>query len=263
MADELDVSTGESSPPPEGQGAPASTTATATTPPQDQGPAKEPPFHTHPRWQQMMHHNRGLPGQVSQLTQELERLKQAQQQAPAGRMTPEQQFELQQAGAALENLIRQHPKLAWILDERAPKILDSGDRLESLSKAQFNALTRQGRNTLGDLFKADNLPPETHTELEDLIAAKLKMNPERLQRYMAGDIDVVREVYTELKPFVEALRRTATTTTLEAKGRVSRLPPRPVGGGPGQPALPKLQPGKEREYLGSVAKMARNLLSSG
>lgn len=266
MPDDLDVSTADSSAAPAtAQSGSADLTSTATTQPTQGAEAKEPPFHTHPRWQQMMSHNRGLTSQVAQLTQELQALKQAQQQAPNGQMTPQQRFEFQQAGEALENLMRQHPRMARLLDlaEKSQQLLQSSDQVASLSKAQFTALTRQGRGMLSEMFKGDNLPAEAAQDLEDLIAAKIRMNPERLQRYMTGDIDVVREVYSELKPFVDALRRTATTSTIEAKGRVAKLPPRPVGGGPGQPALPKLEAGKEREYSASLRKMAAQMLGRG
>ena len=237
-----------------------------------QTPAPQTPWNQHPDWQRMVRQRDEARAEsqrhgqtLTQLQREIQTLKQTAQ-APAG--TPQERFEKQQAGEALKSLIAEHPELKPLLDlaKAAPGLMQRMQGVDSLRQAQEQALHRQGREHIGSLVKAENLPTGDKfvRRIENLVAAEIAEIEGGRQRYLNGDLSVIKEAFDAIKPdFLALLQRNSQQGVIDAKQRTQKLPPASTrGGGPGQDPPMKLdaEKGDPKKFMNSLGDRAAALL---
>ena len=262
MPDEVltDV-TAESSPATETTGQPAPAGAENTEQPAGQPQEKLAPFHTHPRFQQVIRENQQLKQAVGQLGQQMQALQQKSQQQ--GGLSPDEQQQYTQAAQALRKVIEADPELKELLGLKQ----EVATQLKQVREGQVVALERQGVDRI--LSKAKEFGyPQDDDALSDLIerveARVLKMDNGR-QRFLAGDLTVFDDALKTIKSRddkrIDSARREQTAATLATKDRTRSLPPAPRGGAAGPPGVPKLVEGKEREFTSGLHKAAQAMLN--
>lgn len=254
---------------------PAADVPTADTPPGAQSgvngqpnAVKDPPFHQHPRFQQIIGENRSLKGELATLKQTVEGLQRTASQ-PA--RTEEQRQARSEAIKALKELMSEDEELAELLSIRKefPQLKQGYQGVGQIAKAQQDAATRQGRAQITSLAEKAGLStdPKYVGRIERLIAAEIYEDKDALERYQGGDLSVIEEKFKAVNDeFFGQTRRQAQTTVLDTKNKTRQLPPVSRGGAPGADAPPTLKPedrgnpDKVRAYERSLGEQAKATL---
>jgi len=236
---------------------------------------QQPPFHLHPRWQQLQREQRESRTTMQQLTQENQRLQQQmqalQKTATGPAYTQEQRDERQRARQIIQELQNEDPEYArrqQQIDQMLaamPHLLRGYQGVNALTQAQQEGNVRAGRQTIAELAKKalpDN--PKAADRVEDLVTGHLTRDPALFERFRAGDASAIKEAFDAVDAdFLSHLRRQANAQVATAKQQTRNLPPRPGGGLPTEAAPPKLEEGKEREYFSALSKRSQQVLSGG
>lgn len=249
---------------------PAAADVSAATPPagaQNTGTtqppaAKEPPFHQHPRFQQLIGENRNLKGELAEMRSIVDGLKRTAE-APA--RTADERAQRGEAIKALKDLMTEDPELAELLSIRKefPQLKQGYQGVQQLSQAQQQAQQRQTFTHIEQLAKSADLPTDKAflSRLFRLVVSEAQSIPEGEQRYMQGDMSLFDEAFEAVKTgFLGQVRREAAAPVLNAKLKTQRLPPVSRGGPAGAEAPPKLVEGKEREFERGMHQRAAALL---
>ena len=220
--------------------------------------ASQPPFHEHPRFQELIGKNRQLEAAVSRLSQQLTSLQRGRE---GDQPSPEY---VDAANALFDKVLPAHPKLKALLDlaERAPALTQS---VESLTTAQRNGLLQAGRSQIATLAQTSKLPNDEASLnlIEEMVAGTIRRLSDGEARFLRGDLAVVKEAFEQVeKTFLSQLRREASASLAQSKQKTSRLPPAPRGGLPGSEGDLKLEPGKERDFTAALHKKALALLET-
>lgn len=256
---------------------PAADVPTADTPPGAQSGvtgqpsvAKDPPFHQHPRFQQLIGENRSLKGELATLKQTVDGLQRTASQ-PA--RTEEQRQARTEAIKALKELMAEDPELAEVLSMRKefPQLKQGYQGVGQIAKAQQDAATRQGRAQITTLAEQAGLSTDAKYvgRIERLIAAEIFEDKDALERYQGGDLSVINEKFKLVTDeFLGQTRRAAQTTVIDTKNKTRQLPPVSRGGAPGADAPPTLKaedrgnPDKVRAFERGLGETAKRLLQS-
>lgn len=230
---------------------------------QQQQQTKEPPFHEHPRFKEVIGQNRIYKQQIETLARELQALKAAAQPKPGADRAPEDQFQRSQAAAALKELIGEDPDLKALLTlaKMAPQIDAGLRRLNDLSQHQQRAVISTAHDMIRALATKNQLSEEHFDYFEDLITGVLSRDPGLTQRFQTGDRKAIEEAWEKISPFISALRKPAAAALTKTKANVLNLPSRPGGGVPGQPAPFKVDPDKPRESTAALHALAEKALA--
>lgn len=275
--EETGVEVEAGSPPAPDQGAPSQ----ATTPPVPQ-PAPEPPFHQHPRFQELIRDRQMSRQTIANMQQQLEqqqtKFAELERKQNQGRTSPEEDEQLRQAGTALERIIMSNPEMLdrllsahpkfKTLSENADKLLATTGQTEQMQQAQSQALMRQATGHIHTLAKDANLPqtPEYLQRLVRLVAAEAQAIEGGNQRFAQGDLSVLDEGFKALQSnFLAHTQRAGTAGLLTTKNATRGLPPAPRGGAAGPPGLPKFDPKTTsvNDRLGQLSKAARTMIEDG
>lgn len=207
---------------------------------------------------------------VQQLQREMAEIKAAQHRGQG--LTTEQQQQYLQAGDAIEQIFHAHPRLKALMGllEHAPKLLESTQSVSQLTEAQAQRHTMAARATVRGLAEQAGLPITGEQgrkyldRLTRLVAMEVRAIDGGEQRYDQGDLSVLSEAFQSvLADFLNHTRREANASLATTKARTRALPPAATRGtAPGEPAPPKLVPGKEREFEEAMHGRARQLLAS-
>lgn len=222
-------------------------------------PEKQPPFHQHPRWQQMLGENRQLKAAVQTLASQMQQLQQAGQQQ-AGGLTPDQQMQYQQAARALREVMQNDPETKELLGLKQHVT----QQLQQVRQSQMQALERQGVDRILSAAKTAGLPQgkEYLNRLIKSVEAEVLQLPEGRQRFAAGDLTVLDEAFANINEhFLGQMRRDQQAQTLATKDKTRQLPPAPRGGAAGPAGLPKLDPDNPRAFQTALNKRATELLN--
>lgn len=273
MADEQGVDVAES------PAAPASPSATPPAAPNAGVPPADPeasvPFHRHPRWierQRQFEELRSGVGQRDQTIAQLQRQVQELQRTASGpARSAEESFQRQQAQQALEDLVKDHPTLAPLIQlaKVAPQLVQGYQGVSEVARAQQDMQIRAARSHIADLAKTAGLVTDDKslkyiTRMVAMAAGELENGSDRFEQ---GDLSVLDEAWKEIEGFLGQFKRTATATVLDAKNKTAKLPPRPTGGGPAEDAPPELKAEdrgdtvKVRAYERSLGEQAKRLLA--
>lgn len=224
-------------------------------------PEKLPPFHQHPRWQQMLGENRQLKAAVQTLASQMQQLQAAAQRN--GGATPPEQQQYQEAAAALRKIFEADPELRTLLEQaKHGSTLASG--LQQVRQSQMAALERQGIDRILSRAKEAGLPQgkEYLTRLVKTVEAEVLQIDQGKQRFAAGDLSVLDEAFANINEhFLGQMRREQTAQTLATKDKTRQLPPAPRGGAAGPAGLPKLDPDNPRAFQSALNKRATELLN--
>lgn len=244
--------------------------------------APEPPFHQHPRFQQLIREGQVSRQTIQQLQQQLEanqaKFAELERKQNQGRTTPEEDEQLRQAGTALERIIMSNPEMLdrllsahpkfKTLSENADKLLASTGQTEQMQQAQSQALMRQATGHIHTLAKEAGLPqtPEYLQRLVRLVAAEAQAIEGGNQRFSQGDLSVLDDGFKALQSnFLAHTQRAGTAGLLQTKSRTQSLPPAPRGGAAGPPGLPKFDPKTMsiQDRMGQLSKRAADMIAEG
>ena len=219
-------------------------------------PDVQPPFHEHPRFQELIGENRQLKAAYGELARRIEAL----QKARPSDQPPSEYVEA--AEALLSKVLPAHPKLRALLDlaDRAPALTQS---VESLTASQRNGLLQAGRSQIASLAQAAKLPAdETSLHLiEEMIAGTIRRMKQGEARFLQGDLSIIKEAFNEVESkFLAPFRREGAAQLATTKRKTGNLPPAPRGGLPGTDGPLKLEPGKEREFTDRLHKQALEMI---
>ena len=233
----------------------------------DQVAGKEPPFHLHPRWQELQGQSRQLKEQNATLTQQAaqlqERLARLEEAARPKGEAPSQEYI--DAAAALMKVMEANPKLKTLLSlsDAAPHLMRGYQGVQELTQAQQAGLFRQARAQVKELATKEGLPSDEDSLnlLEEMVAGMIRRDRDAHKKFLDGDVSVIGDVFDKIqKGFLSTLRREASVNLTTTKNNVKRLPPVSRGGAAGPEAPPKLEPGKEREFEKSLMKQGSAML---
>jgi hypothetical protein len=245
---------------------PAADSSQATTQPAQQTQTPEPPFHQHPRFRELTSQNRELKQQIAQLSQAMQRFQQTQAQ-PGQPRSPEEQWQRQQAIQALKQLLGEDPELKNILElaKQKDQFQQQFQGIGQMQQQAAQAHNHAARAAIKELAAADNLPTDDASmrQIVRLVAGEAMSLENGDERYKSGDMGVLSEAYENIKPWLASLRKPAEQSLVQTKNKLKQLPKPAQGSAPGQPAMPKMQPGKEREYEQSLHGLARKMLLEG
>lgn len=256
--------TGAESASPAAAPAPAGAENTEQGPQAGQQPEKLPPFHQHPRWQQMLGENRQLKAAVTQLAQQMQSLQQRAQ--TQGTVSPEDRAAYQQAAHALKQIFETDPELKVLMDvmKNGQQLLGATSTMQSLRESQLRALERQGVSQIQQLADTDGLPKDEkfRASLVKLVEAEALSLPQAKERFAQGDPSVIDEAFANVKAsFLAHLKREGQQQLLDTKSRTRQLPPAPRGGPAGPPGVPKLDPQNPRAFESALHKAATAMLN--
>lgn len=257
-------------------------TVQAPIQPVEPAPPKEPPFHQHPRFQQLIRDGQMSKQTIAQLQQQVEQYQQKfaelERKANQGRTSPEEDEQLRLAGSALERILMSNPELLdrllsahpkfKTLSENADKLLATTGQTEQMQQAQSQALMRQATGHIHTLAKEAGLPqdPAYLQRLVRLVAAEAQAIEGGNQRFSQGDLSVLDEGFKALQSnFLAHTQRAGTAGLLQTKSRTQSLPPAPRGGAAGPPGLPRFDPKTMTvtDRLAQYSKAARTMLDEG
>ncbi len=252
-------------------------------PVQQQQQPQEPPFHLHPRFQQLIRDGQMSKQTIAQLQSQVEQYQakfaELEKKQNQGTSTPEEDDELRKASGALERILMRnpealdrilstHPKFK-ALSDNADKLLASQNGVTQLQQAQSQALMRQAESRIQGLAKEAGLPndPAYLQRLVRLVAAEAQAIEGGNQRFAQGDLSVLDEGFKALQGnFLNHTQRAGTAGLLQTKSRTSALPPAPRGGAAGPTGLPKFDPNAPdavRNRMGELSKAAAAMLAEG
>lgn len=236
----------------------------ATTQPAQ--PAVQPKgFHEHPDWQRMVASRREDRATIQQLQQTLQAMQQQmrQPQSQDGPLTQEEQ----QAIAVLKKLMGRDPELAAALmaSKRLPQYDKQFEGVTLMQQQAAQAHYHASRAAIREMAKTEGLPTDDKSlvNIVRLVAGAAMAMENGEERFKSGDMNILQEAFDSIKDFLGAMRKPAQDSLVSTKNKVKQLPKPPVGGAAGAPAMPKPQPGKEREYEQSLHSMARKMLLEG
>lgn len=208
--------------------------------------------------------------QVQQLQREMAEIRAAQHRGQG--LTAEQQRQYLEAGDALEQILAAHPRLKALMGlmQHAPKLIEGYQGVSQLTEVQAQRHTMAAREAVRGLAEQAGLPitgdqgRKYLDRLTRLVAMEVRAIEGGEQRYEQGDLSVLTEAFQGvLADFVNHTRREANASLATTKTRTKALPPAATHGtAPGEPAPPKLVPGKEREFEEAMHARARKLLAS-
>lgn len=252
---------------------PAADPAQAPSQPAQPAAEKQPPFHEHPRWQQMLGQNRQLQGTVQQLSQRIQQMEALQQKAAQqGSLSAADLAQYQEAGAAMEKIMQATDWGRDLLAMRAQKAqLESGQQtLTRIQQQQAQALSRQSISHITNLAEKAGYDVKNQPWVASLvrgIAAHALATPGANERFDQGDLTVLDEVFKEYQEtFLSRLQRAGQAQTLATKQRTASLPPAPRGGAAGPPGLPKFDGSKPNaipQRFDDLARAASQMLADG
>ena len=269
-----DVSSVDSSSTTDSSADPSQATSQPAQQQQQQSQDQNVPFHTHPRWKQLMS-ERGQDRQtIAQLQRTVQELQRGQMQARSqGGLTDEQRRQYGEAAAALKQVMQQDPELAQMfgLLKQFPQLAQQMTGVGELQQAAARANLQNARAHIADLvsksgltFADDDMPHVT------ALVARAAMSLENGdERYKQGDTTLFDEAFQSILPFLKKFGAGAAAQTAQVKGKVTNLPPANTRGGiPGSAsAMPKLDKSKgvegQREYESGLGQLARKLLGAG
>lgn len=229
-------------------------------------PGKLPPFHTHPRFRELVGENRTLKETVGQLSQRIEQLEALQQQAATqGGLTVDEQRQYAEAATALKRIFALDPELRSLLEARQylPQLAEGYESVQRLSQAQAQAQRESARSHIAQLATKEGFPTDKKwlSHLTRLVAGAAMSIPDGNARYERGDFSVLDEAFNEVKEqFFALMRREAAGVVQQTKDKTKKLPPAPRGSAPGAPAPVQLEPGKEREFMRDLHRRGLALL---
>lgn len=223
------------------------------------------PFHTHPRFKELTSSNRDLKGTVAQLQRTISDLQRAQMQSRSGDgMNDDERRQYGEAAAALRKVLSADPELARLLEisKQFPQVAQGVQGIEQLQQAAAKQHNQAARSYIRDLATAAKLATDDASlkHVSRLVAGAAMELENGQQRYGEGDFGVLDEAFKAVLPFLDGLRKGASTATAQTKDKVRSLPPAPRGGAAGDAAPAKLVPGKEREYETSLHQTATRML---
>lgn len=234
----------------------------------DQPPAKEPPFHLHPRWQELQgrlkNQDTALATANQRAEQLAERLRQFETAAKPGAQPSE---EYVAAAQALLKVMESDPRLKTLLSlsDAAPHLMRGYQGIQRLSEAQQRTLMTQGRSRVNEAAAKAGLPTDERAlqHIEEMVAGAIRRNQGLAQRFKEGDMSAVDEAFKDIEEgLLQVMRRAAGQDLKQTKDMTKRLPPVPTGGSPGKEAPPKLEEGKEREFERTMHDSAIKRLES-
>ncbi len=236
----------------------------ATTQPAQ--PAVQPKgFHEHPDWQRMVASRREDRGIIQQLQQRLQAQEQRSQQSQRADepLTQEEQA----AVVALKRLMARDPELktALLAGQQLPQFHQRFQGIDQMQQQAAQAHTHAARSTIKELAAADKLPTDEASlrQITRLVAGEAMALENGQERYSSGDLSVLNEAFQNVKPFLATLRKPAEDSLIQTKNKLKQLPRPAQGSAAGQPAMPKPEPGKEREYEAKLHGLARKMLLEG
>jgi hypothetical protein len=216
--------------------------------PNAQPVVKDPPFHQHPRFQQLIGENRSLKGELAKLQQTVAGLERTASQ-PA--RTEEQRQVRAEAIKQLKELFAEDEELRDLLAIRKefPNIKQGYQGVTELANAQQQQQVRQAISHINQLADKANLDksPKFRERLTRLVAAEARTIADGAQRVDRGDFAVFDEAFKSVQDeFLGQLKREAAGSVLQTKNAVQGLPPRSgAGGTAGREAAPTLKPGED------------------
>lgn len=237
-----------------------STPGTAPAPPPT---APLPPFHTHPRFRELVTENRTMKGTIQELQT---RLTQLESTATAtGTLTAEERQQYTEAATALKRIFAMDPDLKMLLESRdyLPRLAEGYQSVQQLTAAQARNQQTAAKSHIARLAQEEGLPtdPKWVAHLVRLVAGAAMGLPDGDQRYDQGDLSVLDEAFTAVKgDFITALRQAGAASLTQSKGKVKTLPPAPRGTSAGEPAPLKVEPGKAREFARGMHQRGLSLL---
>ena len=232
----------------------------------EQPAGKEPPFHLHPRWQELQTRLRNQDTALTTATQRSEQLaEQVRQLEMATKPGDAPTREYIDAAEALLKVMEANPKLKMLLSlsDAAPHLIRGYQGVQDLTKAQQEGLFRQARSQVRDLAGKAELPVDEDSInlIEEMVAGVIRRDADAHKKFLGGDTSVIGEAFDKVqKGFLSTLRREASVNLARNKENVRRLPPVTRGGAAGPEAPLKLVPGKEREYEKNMLKQAAEML---
>lgn len=259
-------------------GSPSATETAPETPPAGAQPVSEPPFHQHPRWQQLMQERATERQALIAAHQKLRDVEQRlAQQQPAQNGQPKDP-ELAQALEAIEKVFNVDPsraasmmakllgvdlKTLQALSKAAPHMVAGLRNVADLRGAQVGAMEHASRNHVMGLMTRHGMPQtrEALEAVEALVAYRIQSNPQALADFKRGSLAPLEWAFSTINAaLIGPMKQPAQTAA--AKDAVRRLPPASRAGTPGQPAPPKLERGKEREFTERLSDMSRKMFDS-
>lgn len=238
-------------------------TQAAATVPSQQPSEKLPPFHQHPRFQQLTRENATLKSTVAQLNQRLSSLE--SRSDDQGGLTPEQTEEYRQAASALKRIFAADPELKALFEARKhlPSLAQGYQSVQQLSRQQAQAQAATAKNVIKELAAKEGLPTDAKylTRLTRLVASEAMDLTDGNERYDRGDFSVLEEAFAQVKDtFIGQMLKEAAAATTATKTKTKQLPPAPRGGTAGEPAPAKIEEGKEREFMQGLHKRGLAML---
>jgi len=175
------------------------------------------------------------------------------------------------AGNTLWDLMSRHQKFAGLMNlaRIAPALAQgyqqASQTAERVQMQGYNRYIQDEHARLGELAKQAGLPssPDDVQLLSHQIAGVIGSNPDLARAYLAGDRQILDQTFNALLKQYDAIRREALTKVNDAKQRTNNLPPRPAGGAPGQPALPKMDPNNPQAFERAMHQRALDMLRQG
>ena len=223
-------------------------------------------FHEHPDWQRMVTSRREDRAVIQRLQGEIQRLSAATQRASSGEqpLTQEEQAAL----SVLERLAARSPKLAAAmrLAEQAPNITKGMEGFQQSEARAARAQTMAARGSIKDMATEYGLPTDDASlkHIVRLVAGAAMEMPEGNERYAGGDLDILREAFEQVKPWLTAMRKPAEQAAAQTKTKTKGLPPRPGAGAAPGPAAPMVrkQGEDDRAYETRMHATARDRLNA-
>lgn len=263
----------------EGQGAESQVDSPSTTTPQGDGttqPAATQPegqqprgFHEHPDWQRMVASRREDRVTIQRLEGMVRQLQQTTAARAASPDAPLSQEE-QTAIATMKRLMARDPDLAAALgvSKQLPEVQDRLKGYEAAQAQAARAHMHAATTAIKELATEAELPtdPKSLLYITRLVATEAMGLEGGDQRFQRGDLDILREAFENIKPFLAGLRKPAETNLANTKDKVKRLPLPARGGAAGPAAPPKLDPNAStddvRKFEANLGDRARKMLES-
>ena len=248
----------------------ADSSSAQTTEPEvttDQAPTQpvqtpEPPFHQHPRFRELTTANREMKQQIAQLM-ERDRQRQLQQSQPGQPVLNDQERE---AITVLKKLMQSDPELAAALGvaKQMPQFQQRFQGMDQMQARAAQVHNQAARSTIKELAAAEGLDTSDASlkHIVRLVAGAAMDLENGNERYASGDLSVLEEAFDLIKKgWLSNLRKPAEQTLTQTKNKLRTLPPPARGTAPGEPAAPKLEPGKERVFEQGLHARAKKMLS--
>lgn len=256
-----DVASAESSPAtpsPEVESTPSQGALDPAQAPQMKG------FHEHPDWQRMVksrQEDRAAMQQMQSRIMAFEKAQQQAQQRPDAPLSQEESAALQ----TLKKLMLRDPEMAAALG-LAKRSGEFDQRFQAYDRSQSAAAMAHqnaAKSYIKELASSNNLAVDDkflNTYLIPMVA-KAAMGLENGDaRFQSGDMSVLDEAFKDVMGFISHLRKPAEQQIAQTKAKLRTLPQVARGAAAGQPAMPKAEAGKEREFEAALHAKAKAML---